>query len=326
MYKPPFSLTNAMLVKSMNISQKITDVSHYQNLRKMPILRRNNNIRSIHSSLAIEANSLSLKEVKDIIDGQLVVGPKNEILEVKNAFNAYSKLTDFDPYSEKDLILAHDMFTKDLIRDRGYRNHPEGVFDGDKVIFVAPSHKLVPSLMRDLFSWLKEEEDTPLLIKSCIFHYEFVFIHPFSDGNGRTARFWQNVLLSKWNPLFVFMPIETQIKDYQEKYYDAIDQCNKEGNLNAFIELMLELIEKSIDETLVLLEKEQNVISKEMNKLLDAMEFNVSYSALDLMKMLHIKSRDTLRNTYLAPAIENGLIVMSEPEKPHSKHQRYIKK
>ena len=326
MYKPPFNITNAMLVRSMNISEKITNISNYQNLRKMPILRRNSNIKSIHSSLAIEANSLSIKEVKDIIDGKLVIGPINEILEVKNAYKVYSKLNEFDAYSEKDLIKAHDIFVEGLTANKGYRNHAEGVFDGDKVIFVAPSHKLVPSLMRDLFSWLKLDKDTPLLIKSCVFHYEFVFIHPFSDGNGRTARFYQNVILNKWNSIFSYLPIESKIKEYQKEYYKVIDKCNKEGNSNAFIELMLRLIENTIDETLVILEKEKNTISNEINKLLEVMEYDTSYSAIDLMKLLKIKSRDTLRNTYLNPAIKNDLIKMTLPNSPKSKNQRYIKK
>ena len=326
MYKPPFNITNAMLVRSMNISEKITKISNYQNLKKMPILRRNSNIKSIHSSLAIEANSLSIKEVKDIIDGKLVIGPINEILEVKNAYKVYSKLNEFDAYSEKDLIKAHDIFVEGLTTNKGYRNHAEGVFDGDKVIFVAPSHKLVPSLMRDLFSWLKLDKDTPLLIKSCVLHYEFVFIHPFSDGNGRTARFYQNVILNKWNSIFSYLPIESKIKEYQEEYYKVIDKSNKEGNSNAFIELMLRLIENTIDETLVILEKEKNTISNEINKLLEVMEYDTSYSAIDLMKLLKIKSRDTLRNTYLNPAIKNDLIMMTLPNSPKSKNQRYIKK
>lgn len=326
MYKPPFNITNAMLVRSMNISEKITKISNYQNLRKMPILRRNSNIKSIHSSLAIEANSLSIKEVKDIIDGKLVIGPINEILEVKNAYKVYSKLNEFDAYYEKDLIKAHDIFVEGLPTNKGYRNHAERVFDGDKVIFVAPSYKLVPSLMRDLFSWLKLDKDTPLLIKSCVFHYEFVFIHPFSDGNGRTARFYQNVILNKWNSIFSYLPIESKIKEYQEEYYKVIDKCNKEGNSNAFIELMLRLIENTIDETLVILEKEKNTISNEINKLLEVMEYDISYSAIDLMKLLKIKSRDTLRNTYLNPAIKNDLIKMTLPNSPKSKNQRYIKK
>ena len=326
MYKPPFNITNTMLVRSMNISEKITKISNYQNLRKMPILRRNSNIKSIHSSLAIEANSLSIKEVKDIIDGKLVIGPINEILEVKNAYKVYSKLNEFDAYSEKDLIKAHDIFVEGLTTNKGYRNNAEGVFDGDKVIFIAPSHKLVPSLMRDLFSWLKLDKDTPLLIKSCVFHYEFVFIHPFSDANGRTARFYQNVILNKWNSIFSYLPIESKIKEYQEEYYKVIDKCNKEGNSNAFIELMLRLIENTIDETLVILEKEKNTISNEINKLLEVMEYDTSYSAIDLMKLLKIKSRDTLRNTYLNPAIKNDLIKMTLPNSPKSKNQRYIKK
>lgn len=292
----------------------------------MPILRRNNHIKSIQSSLAIEANSLTLKEVKDVIDGKVVIGPQNEILEVKNADNAYKKVDDLDPYSEKDLIAVHQIFTKGLIEDKGYRNNNEGVFDGGKVIFAAPPPNMVPTLMHNLFSWLKDDNETPILIKSCVFHYEFVFIHPFSDGNGRTARFWQNLILSKWNKVFSYVPIELEIKNYQNEYYEAISTSHLNGDSNAFVELMLELIEKSIDKMLVTLEKEKRTISSEVNRLLDVMEYDVSYSALELIKLLDIKSRDTLRNTYLNPAIENGLVEMSNRNNPKSKNQKYIKK
>ena len=326
MYKPPFSLTNKMLSSSINISEKITKLSAFKSLRKMPILRRNNHIKSIQSSLAIEANSLTLKEVKDVIDGKVVIGPQNEILEVKNAYNAYKKVDDLEPYSEKDLIAVHQIFTKGLIVDKGYRNNNEGVFDGEKVIFVAPPPNMVPTLMHNLFSWLKDDNETPILIKSCVFHYEFVFIHPFSDGNGRTARFWQNLILSKWNKVFSYVPIESEIKNYQNEYYEAISTSHLNGDSNAFVELMLELIEKSIDKMLVTLEKEKRTISAEVNRLLDVMEYDVSYSALELIKLLDIKSRDTLRNTYLNPAIENGLVEMSNRNNPKSKNQKYIKK
>ena len=173
----------------------------------MPTLRKNNKIKSIHSSLAIEANSLSLSQVKDVIEGKVVLGPKKEIQEVKNAYLAYSSLNTFDGYSEEDLLRAHSIMTYLTCDESGkYRNHGEGVFDGDKVIFVAPPENMVPTLMRDLFDWLRKDKETPILIKSCVFHYEFVFIHPFGDGNGRIARLWQNVLLNKWNAIFEYIP------------------------------------------------------------------------------------------------------------------------
>ena len=149
--------------------------------------------------------------------GKTVIGPKNEIQEVKNAYKAYEMKNDFDCYNEKDLLKAHETLTYLIENDSGqYRNHAEGVFDGEQVIFVAPSEKFVPALMHDLFDWLKNDLETPMLIKSCVFHYEFVFIHPFSDGNGRTARLWQNVLLMKWNPIFEYIPLESKIQKYQD--------------------------------------------------------------------------------------------------------------
>ena len=215
MYKPPFNITNSMLNKTISITEKINKITSYNSLKRMPTLRRNNKIKSIHSSLLIEANSLSLEQVKDVIDGIHVIGTKNEIQEIKNALKAYDMIEEFDGYNESDLLKAHKILTDLILDDAGmYRNHGEGVFDGDKVIFMAPSQTLVPSLMTDLFDWLKNDSETHILIKSCIFHYEFVFIHPFSDGNGRTARLWQNVLLTKWNSVFEYIPFESQIQKY----------------------------------------------------------------------------------------------------------------
>ena len=197
MYKPPFTITNQMLSLCISITEKVGKINNYQSLKRMPILRKNNKIKSIHSSLAIEANSLSLNQVKDVIEGKVVIGPKKEIQEVKNAYNLYSRFDKFDCYREKDLLVAHGILTYLIDEESGkYRNHGEGVFDENRIIFVAPPENMVPVLMRDLFDWLKNDKETPLLIKSCIFHYEFIFIHPFGDGNGRTARFWQNLLLS----------------------------------------------------------------------------------------------------------------------------------
>ena len=315
-----------MLEKSISIANKLGKISSYESLERMPILRRNNRIRSIHSSLLIEANSLSLEQVKDVIKGKVVIGLQKDIQEIKNAYKAYEMIEEFDGYNEKDLLKAHGILTYLLDSEsEKYRNHAEGVKDGENIIFIAPPEDLVPKLMNDLFKWLKEDNETPILIKSCIFHYEFVFIHPFNDGNGRTARLWQNILLSKWNKIFEFLPIESQIKKYQEDYYKAISNSHVNGNSNAFIEFMLKMIDETLFETLELIKKETKNISEQVNRLLEIMDYDIPLSANEIMKRLNIKSKETLRNSYLNLAIKNGLIKMMLPDKPNSKNQKYYK-
>ena len=326
MYKPPFSITKAMLSRTISITEKVGKITSFSSLKRMPTLRRNNKIKSIHSSLVIEANSLSVEQVRAVIDGKTVVGPQKEIQEVKNAYKAYDMIGTFDGYSEKDLIKAHEILTYLVEEDAwGYRTHGEGVFNGKTLVFVAPPENMVPSLMRDLFDWLKNDDETHVLIKSCVFHYEFVFIHPFGDGNGRTARLWQNVLLTKWNPLFEYIPIESQIQKYQSDYYATIATCHKVGNSNAFIEFMLKMIDEVLDEVIENASKEAKNVSEQVNRLLSVMEPDIPVSANELMARLSIKSKETLRNSYLNPAIENGLVKMTIPDKPNSKNQRYVK-
>lgn len=326
MYKPPFNITSKMLSLSISITEKLGVISEYHSLRRMPILRKNNKIKSIHSSLAIEANSLSLNQVKDVIEGSLVLGHKKEIQEVKNAYRVYNMMSEFDCYKEKDLLDAHKILMNLIDEEAGfYRNHGEGVFDGDRVIFVAPSEKLVSSLMNDLFHWLKNDIETPLLIKSCVFHYEFVFIHPFGDGNGRMARLWQNIILCKWNKVFEYIPIESQIQKYQSTYYDKINESHQKGESTEFKEFMLKMIDETLDGVVRSVYKESENISDQVNKLLEMMEDETPYSANQLMSGLGIKSKETLRGTYLNPAIENGLVRMTLPDKPNSKNQKYIK-
>lgn len=327
MYKPPFTITNNILNLSISITQKIERVSSYRSLDRMPILRRNNTIKSIHSSLAIEANSLSLSQVRDVIDGKQVRGSQTEINEVKDAYNAYKIIEEYNCYKEKDLLKAHSIIARSIDVEYGrYRTHQEGVIDENgKVIHIAPSEKMVPKLMSDLFEWLTNDKEISLLIKSCIFHYEFVFIHPFGDGNGRTARLWQNVLLMKWNKFFKYIPIESHIYKFQKDYYEAIDKSNKNGESTIFVEFMLRMISDTIDEVLKHISQEINNASDAVTRLLDVMEYDVAYSANELMEKLGIKSKETLRNTYLNYAIKNGLVIMSLPDKPNSKNQKYYK-
>ena len=326
MYKPPFSITNNMLSRTISITEKLGKITSFASLKRMPTLRRNNRIRSIHSSLVIEANSLSLSQVRDVIDGRQVLGPQKEIQEVKNAYKAYAMIREFDAYSEEDMRRAHGILTYLVEDDAGrYRTHQEGVFDGEEVIFIAPPADLVPKLVRDLFDWLKQDNETHVLIKSCVFHYEFVFIHPFGDGNGRTVRLWQNLLLTTWNPLFEFIPIESQIQKYQAEYYSAISNCHSVGNSNEFIEFMLRMIDEVLDEVIAGISREVSNVSDQLNRLLEVMESDIPYSANELMHRLGIKSKETLRKSYLNPALENGLVRMTLPDKPNSKNQRYVK-
>lgn len=249
-YEPPFTITNRMLTLVSSISEKIGELSVSVQMDAHPHLRRNNKIRSVHSSLAIEANSLTLGQVQDVIDGKTVFGNRREIQEVKNTYDAYDHLEDIDPFSIDDLKKYHGIMTKYLVDGSGeFRHGEEGVFDGDECIFMAPPARLVPSLMSDLFAWMDQKRDEihPLIMSS-VFHYEFVFIHPFSDGNGRMARLWHTALLMQWKSIFEFIPIESQIEKFQDDYYAAISHCHKAGSSDYFIEFMLEKIDEVLGE------------------------------------------------------------------------------
>lgn len=326
-YIPPFEITNKMLDLIASIMKKIGKLDNYKDLSKLPILRRNNRIHSIHSSLAIEDNSLSFKEVKDIIDGKTVIGNQKEIQEVKNAYKAYEMIKKINPYSIKDLKKIHGIMTFLTIQESGeFRKGNEGVFDGDKCIHMCPKPEMVSPLMEQLFNWIKENKNTihPLILSS-VFHYEFVFIHPFSDGNGRTVRLWQNILLSNWEDIFEYVPIESQIKEYQDEYYETINNCNLKGSSTEFIEFMLKMIDEILENLIESTSTEANHISIYVKKLLDVMEGQPSLSAKELMDKLGLKSRLSFRKNYLDPALSNGLIKMTNPEKPTSKNQSYYK-
>ncbi|MDY4522263.1 MAG: Fic family protein [Atopobium sp.] len=326
-YQPPYSITSNMMMLASSISEKVGKLEIYQSLHAHPQLRKNNRIKSIHSSLAIEANSLSLDQVKDVIDGNLVLGPAREIQEVKNAYAAYECINSYDPYSLDDLKRAHGVMTQGLLPDAGkFRTGNEGVFNGDTCIFMAPQPHFVPELMTQLFAWMHTNKDTvhPLIISS-IFHYEFVFIHPFSDGNGRIARLWHTVLLNTWNPFFEYLPLESQIAKFQAQYYDAIAQCHVHGSSDIFIEFMLQQIDATLDTMLIQNNRAATILPKQVSCLLQAMEWGVAYSAAQLMELVHVKTRNTLRTSYINPALELGLIAPTIPDKPKSKNQRYIK-
>ncbi len=326
-YVPPYEITDRILNLVASISEKAGRISERSSLDAKPHLRKNNKIRSIHSSLAIEANSLSLDEVRDVINGRPVLGTKNEIREVVNAYSAYEEVSSVDIFSIKELKRLHDIMTEELTAVSGdFRKGEEGVFEGDRCIFMAPPARLVNQLTEELFSWMKDNSTKvhPLIL-SAVFHYEFVFIHPFTDGNGRMARLWHTAILTKWQPVFEFIPIESQIEKFQKGYYDAIAVCHTQGSSTAFIEFILEQIDSVIDEMSASVRKYESHISEYINRLLSVMEYDIPYTSAELLGLLGLKSKENLRKNYLIPAIENKLIIMSEPDKPNSRNQRYIR-
>lgn len=228
-----------LVAEIAQLSERIEASEKYSDTLK---LRHESRIKTIHSSLAIEQNILTVEQVSDIINGKRVLAPPKDIKEVLNAYSVYDNLGEFSPYSVEDLLTAHRIMMGDLLKDAGvFRSGNVGVFDGDKLIHAGTPAKYVPDLVENLFLWLEKSEVHPL-VASCIFHYEFEFIHPFSDGNGRTGRFWHTLILSKWKPIFAWMPIETIVYNNQKAYYDAIGQSTKNADCSVFIELMLRLI------------------------------------------------------------------------------------
>lgn len=326
-YKPPFTITNKILSYVSSVSEKIGQITAISSLEAKPHLRRNNRIKSIHSSLKIEANSLTLGQVRDVINGKNVLGEQKEIQEVKNAYAAYEHLSEIDPYNIQHLKQLHGIMTNYLVEESGkFRSGEEGVFNGEECIFMAPPARFVPQLMDELFTWMKaaQGEVHPLILGS-VFHYEFVFIHPFSDGNGRMARLWHTEILSKWKPVFEYIPIESQIEKFQDDYYEAISRCHAAGESTIFIEFMLSQIDKILDDISVQISEKNEYLSESVQKLLEVMEYDVPYTSNALMEKLGLKAKEGFRRNYLKPAIEMNLIRMTIPDKPNSRNQRYVR-
>lgn len=327
-YSPPFDITSAMLTSVSEISEKLGRISLTNELDVRPHLRRSNRIRSIHSSLRIEANSLSLAQVRDVIDGHIVFGEQREIQEVKNAYAAYELLPQIDPYDLSQLKALHGVMTKYLEDESGeFRRGEEGVFQNGVCIFMAPPARLVPSQMDALFAWMKRTQgELHPLILSAVFHYEFVFIHPFTDGNGRMARLWHTAILSKWNRVFEYLPIESQIEQFQDEYYAAIAQCHKDGRSNCFVEFMLRQINVALDKLSARFQDVNEQITERIRKLLNEMHFDIFYTTQELMQLVNLRSRESFRQNYLLPALKLGLVEMTVPDKPNSKNQRYMRR
>lgn len=249
--KPPYNLTDAIFTLSSEIQRLLGRYEGIIMPKPSIKLRRSSRIKTIQGSLAIEGNKLTPEQVTALLDGNRVVGPQRDILEVKNAIALYDQMKSFNVLSEKSLCKAHSIMMKALVKNPGkWRIGNIGVVDGSKVKHVAPKPNMVPDLVSSLFEFLKNEDRKKYLITSCVFHYELEFIHPFEDGNGRMGRFWQHLILSKYHPLFEYAPIESVIRDNQKKYYSALEKADKSGESTVFIEFCLEVILNSLTEFL----------------------------------------------------------------------------
>ena len=248
--KPPYEITPTILKLLTSISEKIGEINANFLNKPSTTLRKQNRIKTIHSSLKIEGNTLTEEQITALLENKRVIGPQKDIKEVLNAIEIYENLEKFDPFNEKSFLEAHFSLMNNLVENAGkYRKQGVGIVKGSKVEHLAPPYENVPYLMKDLFQYLKTSEEIEL-IKSCVFHYEMEFIHPFIDGNGRMGRLWQTLILMEKYPVFEYIPFETLISTEQEKYYKALSESDKSGKSTKFIEYMLNVIDTSINDLL----------------------------------------------------------------------------
>jgi len=320
-YTPPYRITDTIIHLIAEISEQVGAVAVNAETTANPHLRRDSQIKTIHSSLAIENNSLSLEQVTDVINGKRVLGAPNEIREVQNAYEAYNLLLSFNPFNANDLLKAHKVLMLDLTKEAGrFRSGGVGVFAGKKLVHMAPPADIVPKLVGDLLHWT-QTTDVHSLIKSSVFHYEFEFIHPFADGNGRMGRMWQTLLLSQWKPMFGWLPVETLIRERQDEYYSVLAVADKAADSTVFIEFMLTVIRDALCE-LTQTEQVRVQVTEQVKRLMTALG-DETLSAKEILVRLALKHRPSLSSYYLRPALALGLIEMTVPDKPNSSRQQY---
>jgi Fic family protein len=306
--KPPYEITNKILNFISLISERIGEIKSARLVKPPTELRKRNRIKTIQSSLGIEGNSMTIEQITDLINNKRVLAPQKDILEVKNAIEVYSRLNDFNVYNLDSLCKAHGILMNGLIENAGKLRHASvGILKGNDIAHIAPPGKMVYQLMNDLFEYLEKDDDL-LLVKSCVFHYEFEFIHPFEDGNGRMGRLWQTMILRDYSPVFEYLPIETLIKERQQDYYNILGKSDSKGNSTDFVEFMLEIIAIALDELL----RTQNVTltNKDRIKLFKDIIDNKFFTRQDYLRYnKEISSATASRD--LKDAVSNGVIVKS---------------
>lgn len=323
---PPYTITPAILSLVAEIAGELGRIVALSDAGLVPKHRRENRIRSIHASLAIENNTLSLDQVTAVISGKRVLGPAREIREVENAFAAYEAMSSWNPSSSKDLLSAHRLMLTGLVPDAGkFRTRSVGIAQGQRIVHLAPPADRVPGLMKDLLQWLKRTDAHPL-IAGCVFHYELEFIHPFADGNGRMGRLWQTLVLSQWNPLLAFLPVESVIRDQQAQYYKVLAACDKVGNSTAFIEFLLKALRTALNEASA---SEPDIAGKGTKSAPSRHQVAILRQCLTetaigtLMIIAERSDRTKFRNQILKPMLDAGWVEMTLPEKPNSRLQKY---
>jgi Fic family protein len=304
--KPPYEITSKILELISSISEKIGEIKAARLIKPPTELRKRNRIKTIQSSLEIEGNTLTVEQITDLINNKRVLAPKKDILEVKNAIQVYSKLDTFNTYKLDSLCAAHKLLMTGLIDDPGQlRKKSVGIVKGEDIAHIAPSGEMVYPLMKDLFDYLKNHKDLPL-IKSCVFHYEFEFIHPFIDGNGRMGRLWQTMILKDYSKVFEFLPIEALVKERQQDYYNILSESDNQGSSTSFIEFMLDIINLALDDLL----KTQNIAvtdSDRINIFKDIID-NKEFSRQDYLRYnKDISSATASRD--LKNAVDHGILI-----------------
>lgn len=325
-YQPPLTLTSHMLALVAEIAEQVGRLTVGQEVAALtPQLRRGNRIRTIQASLAIENNTLSVEQVTAVLDGKRVLGLPREIQEVRNAFAAYEAMPGWQPHSQADLLAAHGLLMQGLIDDAGrYRQGGVGIYREGRLLHMAPPASRVASLMQDLLRWLGASDWHPL-IASCVFHYEFEFIHPFADGNGRMGRLWQTLMLSQWRPVLAYLPVETVIRDQQEAYYAALSTADQAAEATPFVEFMLAALRQALQEA-GLTDQVSDQVSDQVARLLQVLSPGAALKSSELMQRLGLSHRPTFTQNYLKPALAAGMIEMTDPASPRSPAQRYRRK
>ena len=326
LYKPKYTLTDEIVTLVADIAAKAEALTIHSGMGQNIKLRRINRVKSIQSSLAIENNTLTVEQVTALIDGKRVLAPPQDVLEAQNAIQAYNNLLDWNPYDIDNMLTAHGMLMKGLITEAGqFRSGFVGIARGKDIIHIAPPAVDVSGLMADLFLWVKEAAVHPL-VKSCIFPYEFEFVHPFQDGNGRMGRMWQSLLLSRWKQIFAWLPVESIVRDRQQEYYAALTNSNEAMDSTEFIMFMLNAIKDTTDGyTDQDSDQVTDQVTDQVKRMLDVLGIS-TLSAAELMSLLDLKHRPTFRQNYLRPALEAGLIEMTLPDVPNSRNQCYKRK
>lgn len=320
-YQPPFSITTEIVNLVAEISRMVGVISAGQ--PDIPLwLRRISQIKSVHGSLAIEGSTLTEEQITAVLDGKTVLAPPREILEAKNALTVYERFQTWQPLNQDSLLEAHRILIGGLDEQAGtYRQSGVGVMAGEKVVHMAPPADRVHGLMADLFDWLAHTDEHPL-IASSVFHYEFEFIHPFMDGNGRMGRLWQNVILASWNPIFAHVPVERLILQRQQDYYEAIRRSTKATDSGIFTAFMLRTILAAMETlTTQVAPQDSPQVTPQVQALLGVM--NGEMGRDEMMLALGLTDRKSFRERYLNPALAAGLIEYTIPDKPTSRNQRY---